>query len=255
MEQAKTDRSRLSIKRTSKFSSGENVMRSMMRRFIAIVAIGSSLMLPFHTAVAQTPDPKGLSAQWVQWALSIPTPVNPQLDTNGENCMVGQSGTIWFLAGFFNASGTVAVTRTCSVPAGTVLFFPVANAFNFNTPNVCGQGPDNLTVAFMRTQNAAFVAGVTSKSVTVDGQAVATPRIQSKVFEVALPEDNIFDAPCAPLNVPAGVYSPAVVDGFYAILGPLQPRTQPYPVRIKARSASFDVTVTYNLTVVPVTLQ
>jgi hypothetical protein len=58
-------------------------------------------------------------------------------------------------------------------------------------------------------------------------------------------------------NVPAGIYSPAVDDGFYVTLGPLQPRPQPYIVRIQAKNPSqgFDEDVTYNLTVVPVTLQ
>jgi hypothetical protein len=94
-------------------------MQSNTRRFIATILIGSALMLPLNRAVAQTPDPKGLSAQWAQWALSIPTPVNPQLDTTGGNCMVGQSGFIWFLAGVF---GGGTATRSCSVPAGKVLF-------------------------------------------------------------------------------------------------------------------------------------
>jgi hypothetical protein len=106
----------------------------------------------------------------------------------------------------------------------------------------------------MRDANAAFVAGITLESVTVDGQRVPTPRIQSRVFEVALPEDNVFDAPCTGLgNVPAGIYSPAVVDGFYAILGPLRPGP-PHTVQIKAEGSVAE-TVTYTLIVVPVTLQ
>jgi hypothetical protein len=230
-------------------------MHSNTRRFIAIIAIGSGLMLPLKPAFAEEAPPlKSVSAQWVQWALSIPTPVNPQLDTTGGNCMVGQSGSIWFLAGVF---GGGTATRSCSVPADKVLFFPVANQFNFNTPNVCGQGPDNLTVAEMRAANAAFVAGVTRKSVTVDGQPVATPRIQSRVFAVALPEDNVFNSLCGgPGSVPARIYSPAVVDGFYAIVGPLQPRPQPHTVQIHAEgSQGFVQDITYSLTVVPVTLQ
>jgi hypothetical protein len=239
----------------------EDVMKSNTRCFTTIVAIGSGLMLAINTALAQTPntalaqtpDLKRLTAQWVEWALSIPTSKNPQLDTTGENCMVGQSGSIWFLAGVFNGGTT---KRTCSVPADRKLFFPVANSFNFNTPNVCGQGSGNLTVAEMRASSAAFVGGVTSKSVKVDGQSVATiPRIQSIVFEVALPEDNVFDAPCAPANVPAGIYSPAVDDGFYVLLGPLQVGS--HTVRFSARNPKQDFVqdVTYNLTVVPVSLQ
>jgi hypothetical protein len=39
------------------------------------------------------------SARWVQWALSIPAATNPILDPDGENCELGQSGSVWFLAG------------------------------------------------------------------------------------------------------------------------------------------------------------
>jgi hypothetical protein len=118
-------------------------MKSNTRRFIAtIVAIGSALMLLLNTAFAQTPEKKSLTAQWVEWALSIPTSKNPQEDTTGENCMVGQSGSIWFLAGVFGG-GTTA-TRTCSVPADKVLFFPVANSFNINTPKCPSEKKLNL---------------------------------------------------------------------------------------------------------------
>ena len=106
--------------------------------------------------------------------------------------------------------------------------------------------------------SAAFIDGVTMKSVTVDGQPVANiQRIRSIVFEVALPEDNLFDAGCAPQNVPSGIYSPAVDDGFYVLLRRLQ--VGPHTVRIMAQNPSqtppFVEDVTYNLNVLPVLLQ
>jgi hypothetical protein len=111
----------------------------------------------------------------------------------------------------------------------------------------------------MRAANAAFVAGVTSKSVTLDGQSVANiPRIQSRVFDVALPEENVFDAPCTGAglgNVPAGIYSPAVVDGFYTILPPLRPGAHTVVIFAANPSQGFREDVTYNLKVVPVSQQ
>ena len=196
-----------------------------------------------------------LSARWWQWALSIPTSENPLLDATGGKGVVGQRGSVWFLAGVFNGG---MATRTFSVPADKVLFFPVANSFNINTPNVCGQDSNNISAADLRTFSAASIDGITSKSVKVDGQPVANiPRIQSIVFAVVLPEENVFDAPCIAAglkNVPAGIYSPAVDDGFYVKLGPLQ--AGPHTVRFSARNKSQIVQdVTYNLTVVPVSLQ
>jgi hypothetical protein len=227
-------------------------MQSNTRRFIATIAIGSGLMLPLHTAVAQSHDPKSLAAQWVQWALSIPTPVNPQIN-NTAGCTVGQRGSILFLAGlFFGGTGV----GDCSVPEGTVLFFPVANRYEFDNPGVCGQ-VDKIPVADMRARNAAFVAGVTEKSVTVDGQNVATQRTQSHVFAVTFPEVNVFDPFCSPNppGFPAGIYSPAVTDGFYTILGPLGVGKHTIQIKAKNPAQGFDLNVTYNLTVVPVTLR
>jgi hypothetical protein len=149
--------------------------------------------------------------------------------------MVGQSGLIWFLAGVFGG-GTFTITRSCSVPAGKVLFLPVANVVNFNSPGVCGSPNQNQTVAELRAGAAGFLAGFNSKSVTVDGQSVPMPRIQSRVFEVALPEDNIFDAPCTPENVPRGIYSPAVNDGFYVLLWPLRVGTHVVESRQRIRA-------------------
>jgi hypothetical protein len=53
--------------------------------------------------------------------------------------VVGQRGPIWFLGGFFGGTDDKPVTRTCSVPADKVLFFPVANNFSFNTPTCAGR--------------------------------------------------------------------------------------------------------------------
>ena len=44
--------------------------------------------------------------------VSIPTANNPLTDTTGEDCMVGQRGPVWFLAGTFGGGPT---TRSCSI--------------------------------------------------------------------------------------------------------------------------------------------
>src|SRR5688572_13524708 len=93
-------------------------------------------MLTANTAAAQSHDFKKLSAQWWQWALSIPPSTNPLLDQTGADCMVGQRGDLWFLAGGL-FGGTF--TRTCAVPEGVTLFFPAVNSVQFDTPGVCGQ--------------------------------------------------------------------------------------------------------------------
>jgi len=229
-------------------------MRKNMGHFLFIIAIGLALMLSVNTAVAQTESFKQLSAEWWQWALSIPTSVNPVLDGTGDNCMVGQRDSVWFLAGSFLG---VPTTRTCAVPEGVVLFFPVINSVNLDTPNVCGQDANRVPVESLRAFSAAFIDGGTNLSVEVDGSPIRNlHRVRSKVFEVALPEDNVFDAPCASFGgVPAGIYSPAVDEGFYVRLNPLKVGSHTLQIHAENPSATFVQDITYELTVVPVVLK
>ena len=231
-------------------------MTSKTKRFIVSVTISVGLLLPLNWVFADTASVKQLSAEWWQWALSIPTSENPLLDTTGEACMVGQRGTTWFLGGVFGVGET---TRTCSVPEGTVLFFPIANSVFFDSPNVC-QGPESYPITVMRAAVAAFVDGVTNIVVEVDGKAIGNiQRVgRSLVYPIALPEENVFDAPCAPDNVPAGIYSPTVDDGLYVRLNPLAVGNHTLhfhtenPGNPNTPDDDFFQDITYHLTVVPV---
>ena len=220
---------------------------------VLLVALG--LMLPVNMAFAAGTQAvqlgesaKELSADWWQWVYSIPPGVNPVLDATGEYCVVGQRGDVWFLAGTFGGT----VERTCIVPEGTTLFFPVANCALFDSPNDCGQGSDSMTVEYMRAVCTDFTDAVTKLNVTLDGRPVKNiQRVKSDVFELSVPADNIygfFGIPCA-----AGTYSPAVGEGFYAHLNPLSPGS--HTLHIQAESAGFVVDVMYHLKVVPVKLK
>src|SRR5437764_1352063 len=68
----------------------------------------------------------GWSGLWWQFVSSIPATDNPLLDQTGADCTVGQSGSVWFLVG---VSTSGRVTRTCTIPSGKILFFPVVNQF------------------------------------------------------------------------------------------------------------------------------
>ena len=228
-------------------------MKSISRFLIAMIGIGLGLMLPLQVAFADSDPFKKLSAEWEQWALSIPAAVNPLLDTTGENCMVGQRGSTWFLAGTFNGG---QATRTCSVPEHTALFFPVINSVNFDSPGVCGLPPESQTVKDLRAYNTGFINGAINLRVELDGKQITNfQRIQSGVFEVALPERNVFDAPCASAglgNVPGGIYSPAVDDGFYVRVAPLSLGIHTLHIQAQNPGAGFDLDVTYTVMIVPV---
>lgn len=228
-------------------------MTTNRQRFIRAAAVGLGLMTPMQLVLADSDSDtyRHLSAEWWQWALSIPPSENPLADATGEKCMVGQHGSVWFLAGTFG-SGEPTV-RSCSVPKGKALFFPIVNFVNIDTPGVCGQTA-SLSVEELRAQAAANINGATKLSVEVDGKPIRNMRrVKSKVFSVALPEDNLFDAPCgAPeVNVPAGVFAPAIDDGYYVRLKPLKAGTHKVRFHAENPSQNFVLDVTYNLTVVP----
>jgi hypothetical protein len=216
----------------------------------ALVAVAAGISMPVNVALADTAGYKQLSSEWWQWALSIPADENPLADTTGANCMVGQRGSNWFLAGTF---GDTTVIRTCSIPEDATLFFPVINFVGFDTPNACGQDSTPLPSQFYRDLAADFIDGAINLSVSVDGNSVnQLHRVQSKVFWVALPEDNLFAAACAPFGgLPAGIYSPAVDDGIYVRLNPLAVGSHTLQFHAETNQG-FLLDVTYNLIVVPV---
>ena len=62
--------------------------------------------------------------RWWQWAYAMPQSESPIVDEVGTFCHVGQSGPVWFLAGGYGSS---KIHRSCTIPAGRHLFFPVIN--------------------------------------------------------------------------------------------------------------------------------
>ena len=64
------------------------------------------------------------SVKWWQWVFSLPARNSPILDTG--DCSAGQSDHVWFLAGAF---APTTVTRACTIPPGTALFFPLVNGW------------------------------------------------------------------------------------------------------------------------------
>ncbi len=77
-----------------------------MNKFTAtIIGAAVGLILPMQLAFADSGAALGplseLTGEWRQWSYSIPTTENPALDTTGQDCMVGQRGSVWFLAGVF----------------------------------------------------------------------------------------------------------------------------------------------------------
>ena len=64
------------------------------------------------------------SRAWWQWAASFERNESPIADPTGTQCARKQGGNVWFLAGTYETKRTI---RTCKVPRGKHLLFPVIN--------------------------------------------------------------------------------------------------------------------------------
>jgi len=198
-------------------------------------------------------------AEWWKWALSIPTPLNPMADPTGANAAQSQSGPVWFLAGTFCADFPVgpgctfaAANRTCDVPAGKALFFPILNS-------ECSTFEGNGTTLSDLTACARWGADNASGVVCeVDGGAIAnitSYRGTSGLFTWGpLPDNNILQG--FGLNAVAGTTSVSVQDGFYVMLAP--PCPGPHTIHFagsifdpSSGALLFGLDVTYHLQVVP----
>src|SRR5262245_3623384 len=165
------------------------------------------------------------AAEWWQWVLGIPALENPLIDTTGEDCAQRQVDQVWFLAGSVSADPAVpppAVVRTCAVPVGKSLFFPLINNFYgafLNDP------PETRTEEFVRA--AASCTEPAEISVSIDGFKVPKPTrfftgpsgSQSPIFNVQLPPGNLFGDD--ETTVPELVLSPSAEQGYYLFVRPL----------------------------------
>jgi hypothetical protein len=178
------------------------------------------------------------SAAWWQWALGIPTGQHPILDPTGAFCHVGQPFShVLFLAGSFGGT----VTRSCTVPAGTALFFPVANV-------ACWRPGDAETEAGLRACAQGILDAFTTVSAQVDGnpiQSLQSYRVQSPLFLFPpIPADN-------PFGLDPAVQYDGVSDGYWLFLAPLPPGEHVIRFTASAPDFGFALDVTYNLTIAP----
>ncbi len=173
------------------------------------------------------------SAAWWQWALSGTAADNPVADPTGASCAVRQTAAVWFLAGTFGGDAE----RTCTVPAGKALFFPIINTVWANDPG------GTATEDEVRAAARADLVGATA-SAEIDGTAITNLQgylVESPTFTLVLSDDNV-------LGAPGGTYAPAAAAGIHLLLAPLAPGS--HLVRFRGCFANgFCAGAVYHLTV------
>jgi hypothetical protein len=174
------------------------------------------------------------STRFWQWEFSLPVTGHPLFQDGPVDCSVGQSGNVWFIGGTFTTNTVEGVrtgtaNRSCTVPPGTALFFPIINSECSSVPpNPPFPGDNNGddSTAGLRACSTGIV-NLTNLSpnglwASVDGNRindVAQYRAPSPEFTFGpLPPDNIFES----FGIgEVGASYRSVSDGYYLLLRPL----------------------------------
>ncbi|HVP11323.1 MAG TPA: hypothetical protein VMV94_09090 [Phycisphaerae bacterium] len=219
---------------------------------MVLAGVASVVAADIDIAPSQT-EPAGQTygrwaAEWWQWALGVPAAENPLTDTTGQFCDQRQVGDVWFLAG---ASGSAPIDRSCEVPAGKSLFFPLIN-------NVYGaflnDPPATRTEEYVRdaarcTQPARIslridLSNIPKALLTFTGASGS----QSPIFNVQLPPGNVFGLDETVAH--ELVLSPSAEQGYYVFLYPLRPGHHTIKWTASGCTPGSSQDITYHLNVV-----
>lgn len=223
------------------FKKEEQVMIGRIKNWtsaviIAVVVLG--FMHQTKTSFGNSlNDEKILSAEWWQWAISIPMSVNPVAsDTTGKLAMVGQHGKVWFLAGSFS---TDSIVRNCIISEDHSIFFPIINSL---CSVFFGDGTNEEK---LRTCAKNLINLATVHEAFLDGKKLKVSRRQSPLFMVSLPPapDNIVGADLEPNP------SASISDGYWAFIKHLS--VGEHIITMHGKTDTFEQNITYNVKVVP----
>jgi hypothetical protein len=167
-----------------------------------------------------------LASEWTNWLVAEPIATNPAFDPDGRFCDQNQQGNVWFLASTF---GGIA-ERTCEIPAGKAIFLSLGGVFLSFAPEFpaagdpCAQMATDLEKVRCDVNNDVPMAPAISFEVTLDGEPLEDLfafRAQSQPggFTLQAPNPSFL----TDLGFPAGNRFPAMADGYFLFLKPLQP--------------------------------
>lgn len=160
---------------------------------------------------------------WTRWALAQPHSTgSPISDPTGELCDVGQSGQVWYLAGTFSGP----VERTCDVPAGKHLFFPLINRWGIFLAEFYAS--EEEFIEFLTEYFVANRAATCQLALRLDGEDLVSDDVGElddalyvdvlDPFEVDINADNW----ATDFGFEGGP-TPMMTDGHFALLRPLEP--------------------------------
>jgi hypothetical protein len=156
------------------------------------------------------------AAEWWRWVYGAHASTHPVLDQTGEFCGVDQHDRAFFLAGSFGQT----TSRTCTIPRGKPVFFPLITLAADN----CGVPPaDQLSRDALIAAEHAFTDAVTSLELDVDGHVVGADKAAfsanlidvTQFSYVVPPKDNLYQFNGVDFS---GRCSPSFVGGYFVML-------------------------------------
>jgi hypothetical protein len=175
--------------------------RSLLLLVAAGVAGAAGLVVPPTEKIAKRSQVEW-SVAWWQWAGSFAHYESPVADKTGSRCHLRQSGPVWFLAGTY---GTHRTIRSCTVPAGKHLFFPLINYVVFP------QYEQSLSCERAMEEARVSTDDVTALVLEIDGKRIDHLEVHRQATK------DCFDL--AALS--SGGVSPSAANGYYIMLRPL----------------------------------
>jgi hypothetical protein len=198
-----------------------------LARVLLLAAVTFCLVAP--SASAASTSLGGILGNLWTTVLETPTPENPFNGTGAPAyACFGLSGGI---VAPFGPNGAAS----CAVQPGTKIFVTAQSTECSTFPNDCG-GPGS-NEAQLRAAAEAGDAGVTSVTVTVDGQAVPVTVVETGLLSIDLPKDNIFGVSGADRS---GL---SVAHGWVALLSSLTHGTHTIHIVVEGTPSS-DITTT-----------
>lgn len=203
-------------------------------RLLLILASGlasaaESELLPPTEPVAQRSQLKW-SVLWWKWAASFKEEDSPIADRTGVNCGSKQGEYVWFLAGTY---GTKRTVRTCTIPAGKHLFFPLINYI------VTPSAGSSVRCPGVRAEAAQLTNDVSALILEVDGKRFSgLERHRQATVECFELGDN---------NSIASTSGPAASNGYFVMLRPLS--RGKHVINFGGALPSMLQAVTYTITV------
>jgi hypothetical protein len=193
---------------------------SRLARILLLAAVTLCVAAPAASAVPAKKLDNNLGALWTK-----------VLETPSAQNSFGTGGSAFAC---INLGGTVAPfapvsVESCTVKPGTKIFV-AASSFECSTFE--GNGTTEAELRACARQTDVQVA----PTVTVDGKSVPVTEVETRLLNIVLPADNIFEQP-------AGTRGLSVGHGWVTLLHPLTPGTHTIVTHSPASTITTTITV------------